>query len=184
MPALSAFKASRREGKLLTITPAFNKANLIAVLLTALTVSSSALHGLMYCLLSCCHIELYNCLPLPTGCFAHSCEAAHFPRKRFAAAFHADHVSNNCRSVELLCLVCQYCQPVVVNFPCRHVEMMAVYNQHLLQSGTPVLRFKKPRFQHTPMADTPRSNASSTYDLEDSFVVQGIFQLLHAIYAA
>lgn len=56
---------------------------------------------------------------------------------------------------------------------CRHAEMMAVYNQHLLQSGTPVLRFKKPRWQHTPMADTPRSNVSSTYDLEDSFLAQG-----------
>ena len=51
--------------------------------------------------------------------------------------------------------------------------MMAVYNQHLLQSGTPVLRFKEPRWQHTPMADTPRSNVSSTYDLEDSFLAQG-----------
>ena len=51
--------------------------------------------------------------------------------------------------------------------------MMAVYNQHLLKSGTPLLRFKKTRWQHTPMADTPRSNASSTYDLEDSFLAQG-----------
>lgn len=51
--------------------------------------------------------------------------------------------------------------------------MMAVYNQHLLHSGTPILRFKESRWQHTPMADTPRSNASSTYDLEDSFLAQG-----------
>lgn len=56
---------------------------------------------------------------------------------------------------------------------CRHAEMMAVYNQHLLDSGTPVLRFQQRRWQHT-MADTPRSNASSTYDLEDSFLAQGM----------
>lgn len=52
--------------------------------------------------------------------------------------------------------------------------MMAVYNQHLLHSGTPVMRFRGSRWQHTPMADTPRSNASSTYDLEDSFLTQGM----------
>lgn len=51
--------------------------------------------------------------------------------------------------------------------------MMAVYNQHLLLSGTPVLKYKERRWQHSPMADTPRSNASSTYDLEDSFLAAG-----------
>lgn len=50
---------------------------------------------------------------------------------------------------------------------------MAVYNQHLLLSGTPVLKYKERRWQHSPMADTPRSNASSTYDLEDSFLAAG-----------
>lgn len=65
----------------------------------------------------------------------------------------------------------------MVHWGCRHADMMAVYNQHLLQSGTPVLKFKKPRWQHTPMADTPRSNASSTYDLEDSFLAQGTLNL-------
>ncbi|KAL0018444.1 hypothetical protein WJX77_010041 [Trebouxia sp. C0004] len=54
----------------------------------------------------------------------------------------------------------------------RHEDMLAVYNQHLMLSGTPVLKLKERRFQHTPMADTPRSNASSTYDLEDSFLAE------------
>ena len=51
--------------------------------------------------------------------------------------------------------------------------MMAVYNRHLLLSGTPVLKFKERRWHHTPTADTPHSHASSTYDLEDSFLAQG-----------
>lgn len=51
--------------------------------------------------------------------------------------------------------------------------MLAVYNQHLMSSGTPVLKLKGRRFQHTPKADTPRSSASSMYDLEDSFLAEG-----------
>ena len=51
--------------------------------------------------------------------------------------------------------------------------MLAVYNQHLLLSGTPVVKFRGRRWQHTPMADTPHSQASSAYDLEDSFLAEG-----------
>ncbi|KAL0033133.1 hypothetical protein WJX79_005148 [Trebouxia sp. C0005] len=54
----------------------------------------------------------------------------------------------------------------------RHEDMLAVYNQHLMSSGTPVLKLKGRRFQHTPKADTPRSSASSMYDLEDSFLAE------------
>lgn len=79
-----------------------------------------------------------------------------------------------------LLLACQFCVcsceskcVTTDDLACRHEDMMAVYNQHLLLSGTPVLKFKEQRWQHTPMADTPHSHASSSYDLEDSFLVEG-----------
>ena len=52
--------------------------------------------------------------------------------------------------------------------------MLAVYNQHLLLSGTPVIKFRGKRYQHTPLADTPHSRASSSYDLADSFLAEGV----------
>lgn len=55
---------------------------------------------------------------------------------------------------------------------CRHEDMLAVYNRHLLLSESPVTR-SRGRQQHTPMPDTPRSGISSAYDLEDSFLAEG-----------
>ena len=56
---------------------------------------------------------------------------------------------------------------------CRHEDMLAVYNRHLLLSESPVVRPRVRQQQHTPMPDTPRSGISSAYDLEDSFLAGG-----------
>lgn len=52
--------------------------------------------------------------------------------------------------------------------------MMAVYNQHLLLSESPVIKYRKGRDAHMPMPDTPQSCVSSAYDLEDSFLAEGM----------